>query len=274
MFRWQTLCFLWGSIFLCLSISYRVSAGHMSNEPDFWVLTALEPPFSLRNERGQLEGYLIELVQGILAEADIQQEILAGPWERLIQEAQDKPNVLVFPLARTPEREKEFHWVLPLTSNVYGVLGVPVDDTPIRSFADVNAVVPIGVLGSDFRHKVLLAENVNEVMPYDDYDTAVSDLRAGKLGSMFFSDAGLRYFCFKQSADCSHIKLLYQYDTLTSYIALSKNSDAKHIAIFNTAAQRFLKSDKFSQIQQSWLLKLQEQGPFKLHIKNGVLNLW
>ena len=143
MFRWQTLCFLWGSIFLCLSISYRVSAGHMSNEPDFWVLTALEPPFSLRNERGQLEGYLIELVQGILAEADIQQEILAGPWERLIQEAQDKPNVLVFPLARTPEREKEFHWVLPLTSNVYGVLGVPVDDTPIRSFADVNAVVPI-----------------------------------------------------------------------------------------------------------------------------------
>ena len=165
--------FLFGLVF-SLMLNTRALAQVNTAEPDFWVLTSLEPPFSLRNERGQLEGYLIEVVQGILAEADIQQEILAAPWERLIQESKNKPNVLVFPLARTPEREEDFHWVLPLTSNVYGVLGNPSSDKPIATLSDVNNVTPIGVLESDFRHKVLIAESIRDVAPYDDYDSAVS----------------------------------------------------------------------------------------------------
>ena len=265
--------FLFGLVF-SLMLNTRALAQVNTAEPDFWVLTSLEPPFSLRNERGQLEGYLIEVVQGILAEADIQQEILAAPWERLIQESKNKPNVLVFPLARTPEREEDFHWVLPLTSNVYGVLGNPSSDKPIATLSDVNNVTPIGVLESDFRHKVLIAENIRDVAPYDDYDSAVSHILAGKLRSLFFSDAGLRYFCFKQDADCSRFELLYQYDVLTSYIAMSKNSDTRHIDKLNAAAERFLNSAEFHRIQQNWLTRLQEQGPFKLHIENGVLNLW
>ena len=270
----RPLCILWLSAVLSLFSTHCVSAVAPSDTSDFWILTALEPPFSQRNERGQLEDYLIELVAGILADANIGQPILAAPWERLISEAQQKANVVIFPLARTPEREDQFHWVLPLTANVYGVLGKKSPSHPISNIADLTTVSPIGVFENDFRHKLLLAENVQNVASYKDYDLAVSDLISGQLSSLFFSDAGLRYFCFKQQADCSDMKILYQYDTLTSYIALSKNTDTGHIKIMNDAAERFFKSQKFKQIQQSWLQKLRAQGPLKLHIKNGVLNLW
>ena len=263
--RRRPLRVLWMSAILSLFSTQFVSAAEHSDTADFWVLTALEPPFSQRNERGQLEGYLIELVSGILAEANIDQPILAAPWERVISEAQQKANVVIFPLARTPEREDQFHWVLPLTANVYGVLGKTSPSHPISNIADLITVSPIGVL---------LAENVQNVASYKDYDSAVSDLVSGQLSSLFFSDAGLRYFCFKQQADCSDMKILYQYDTLTSYIALSKSTDIGHIKIMNDAAERFFKSQNFMQIQQSWLEKLSAQGPLKLHIKNGVLNLW
>tara|TARA_R110000744_G_scaffold56656_11_gene119498 strand:+ start:3359 stop:4183 length:825 start_codon:yes stop_codon:yes gene_type:complete len=270
----RALTTAWIGFMLFSTVGGKAFAQESTSEPAFWVLTSLEPPFSLRNDKGQLEGYLIEVVNGILAEAHIEQEILSAPWERLIQEAQSKPNVLVFPLARTPDREDDYHWVLPLTANIYGVLGEIDNKGLVKQKTDLNKVSPIGVLKSDFRHKVLLKENIKGVMPFDDYSSAVSQLLTGKLKSLFFSDAGLRYYCFKQNADCSHIKLLYEYETLTSYIALSKGTDTQHIGRLTEAATRFLRSPKFAQIQQRWLSDLQAQGPFKLHVDHGVLNLW
>lgn len=270
----RALITAWLGFMLIPALCGKALAQESTSEPAFWVLTSLEPPFSLRNDKGQLEGYLIEVVSGILTEANIEQEILAAPWGRLIQEAQSKPNVLMFPLARTPDRENDYHWILPLTSNIYGVLGATEDKKFVKRKEDLNKVSPIGVLKNDFRHKVLLDQNIEGVMPFDDYDAAVSELLSGKLSSLFFSDAGLRYFCFKQGADCSHFTLLYEYQTLTSYIALSKGTDAQHIGKLKTAAAHFLRGAKFKEIQQRWLMKLRSQGPFKLHIDHGVLNLW
>ena len=270
----RALITAWVGFMLFSTHCGKAFAQESTSEPAFWVLTSLEPPFSLRNDKGQLEGYLIEVVSGILAEANIEQEILAAPWGRLIQEAQSKPNVLMFPLARTPDRENDYHWILPLTSNIYGVLGDIEDKKFVKQKEDLNKVSPIGVLKNDFRHKVLLDQNIEGVMPFDDYDAAISELLSGKLNSLFFSDAGLRYFCFKQGADCSHLTLLYEYQTLTSYIALSKGTDTQHIGKLKTAAAHFLRGAKFKEIQQRWLMKLRTQGPFKLHIDHGVLNLW
>ena len=87
-------------VMLLLCCAEQVNA----ESPDLWVLTHLEPPFSQQNERGKFEGVAIDITNGILHEAKIEQQILAAPWERVFKEADSKANVMIIGLARIPER--------------------------------------------------------------------------------------------------------------------------------------------------------------------------
>lgn len=267
---------VWGGLALWLS---AVCVAQDSIEPslsgpDFWVLTELEPPFSQKSQRGQLEGYLIELIQGILDQAGIQQQILAAPWERVIQEALAKPNVLLFPLARTPERESEFHWLTPLTANAYGILSKRKLAVNPAGLDDLQAVLPIGVLEGDFRQRLLEANGVQDIHLFSNYARAVQQLLSGEINSLFFSDAGLRLYCRELQQDCSSIKMIYRHTTLLSYLALSKNSQPRQIDAIAEAAKRFKQSDEFKQLANRWVGQYKQQSFLELYVENGVLNLW
>lgn len=242
--------------------------------PDFWVLTELEPPFSQQSDRGQLEGYLIELIQGILDQAGIHQQILAAPWERVIKEAHAKPNVLLFPLARTPERETEYHWLTPLTANVYGILSKEKLKVNPSGLNDLQAVLPIGVLEGDFRQHLLESSGVEDIQLFQDYTSAVRQLINGEIKSLFFSDSGLRLYCHELQQDCSAIKMVYRHSTLLSYLALSKNTQPKQIDALTVAALRYKQSAEFKQLTSRWVAHYQHESFFDLFSEDGVLNMW
>lgn len=70
------------------------------------------PPFNY-TENGKLAGYGVELAQAVLEGAGVEYTMASYPWARAYEMAQ-QPNVLIFSLTRTPEREKLFHWIAPL----------------------------------------------------------------------------------------------------------------------------------------------------------------
>lgn len=80
---------------------------------DFRAVTEDWPPFNYQRE-GRSTGFAIELLQA--ASSRLGQEIPAEflPWERAYRIAQHEPNVLIFTMARKPEREALFKWVFPI----------------------------------------------------------------------------------------------------------------------------------------------------------------
>jgi polar amino acid transport system substrate-binding protein len=68
------------------------------------------PPYSYL-ENGRATGLCADIVRALLDDLQLQQEITIAPWARSYKTALEEPNVLLFTVARTVERESLFHWV-------------------------------------------------------------------------------------------------------------------------------------------------------------------
>jgi polar amino acid transport system substrate-binding protein len=243
-----------------------------AKQPDLWVLTSLEPPFSQRNERGQLEGLSIDVAKGILQQASIEQDILAAPWERVFLEAQSKSNVLVFSVARTEEREDAFFWICPLTANVVGIYSL--HEQPVTGLAQLEKTQKYGVLDGDYRIEVLEKAGVAQIVKLTHWAQGITSLLSGEIDNLFFSSMGMQYYCQSQQADCSHIKLIYTHQQVTSYLALSKGTDAELVTVLKNAAIRYKQSAEYEKIVLQWIAQYQKQNGLHMHLENGVVNLW
>jgi len=67
-------------------------------------------PFNY-TENGKVTGYSTRVVEEMFRRAGLAYELNSYPWSRTYKLAQTLPNVVIFTMARTPEREKEFQWI-------------------------------------------------------------------------------------------------------------------------------------------------------------------
>lgn len=87
------------------------------------VVTELSPPHqTLVN--GEVAGISTDLVRAVLAEADISAQIELYPWARAFRIASSRPNILIYNMARTPERENAFQWIGTVAAYQLGFVGL------------------------------------------------------------------------------------------------------------------------------------------------------
>ncbi|MCI0997071.1 transporter substrate-binding domain-containing protein [Pseudomonas sp. ICMP22404] len=79
-------------------------------EPALRIVTEELPPYNMTQD-GRMTGMSTEVVQAVLKEIGMQAPIQSMPWARAYQLALDDSNVLIYSIARTPERESLFQWV-------------------------------------------------------------------------------------------------------------------------------------------------------------------
>ncbi|MFT6836418.1 MAG: polar amino acid transport system substrate-binding protein [Francisellaceae bacterium] len=76
------------------------------------------PPFNyyLTEEKKEIRGFTIELIQWVLEDSGIQKKGDIGllPWARALKTINSNPNVLILDMARKPSREKLYKWVGPI----------------------------------------------------------------------------------------------------------------------------------------------------------------
>jgi len=77
------------------------------------ILTTHLPPYVIEHDAAA-PGALHELVQAILARAEVDARIVFVPWKRAVHETTTLARTAVFPLTRTPDREQSFQWLAEL----------------------------------------------------------------------------------------------------------------------------------------------------------------
>src|SRR6478609_9328933 len=118
--RLHSLLYLLRALTLLLMLSPALAAPTTSG-PLVWTAGNL-PPFAWLNAGGP-QGYAYELVVQMAARMGRQSEVGFYPWARAVRMAQDGETFGVFPLARTPDREQKFHWLIPLAHVRYTFFG-------------------------------------------------------------------------------------------------------------------------------------------------------
>ncbi len=162
-----------------------------SESPEITVLTREFYPLSFRDEAdsGPAQGVATELVKAVLDEAGLSYQIRSLPWSRALQRHANAPNVLIYPIARTAERESRFHWVgaiVPLQISLYrlksdtGINPTSIEEATafrvgtlrggmVREYLDRNGFSNLIEINSINQHLSMVDRDRYDLFPFVDY---------------------------------------------------------------------------------------------------------
>jgi len=100
------------ALLLCMGSAALGAESINSDAPraEIHVVTEELPPYNM-TRNGVLTGMSTEVVQAVLKEVNVQASIHSMPWARAYDLALHTPNVLIYSITRTAERERLFKWV-------------------------------------------------------------------------------------------------------------------------------------------------------------------
>lgn len=83
-------------------------------KPLLTLYTEHWPPYQRLEDNGLLSGISVAKIEQVLKAAQWPYKIKVVPWARAMHYVQNEPNSFIFSLARFPEREDKFQWLMPL----------------------------------------------------------------------------------------------------------------------------------------------------------------
>nr|WP_314582816.1 transporter substrate-binding domain-containing protein [uncultured Pseudomonas sp.] len=119
-----------GAVLLCLSVC-SAYAGSIR------VVTEELPPYNMTRD-GQLTGMSTEVVQAVLKQVNVQASIQSMPWARAYDLALHDPDVLIYSITRTPEREHLFKWVGTIASSRWYIYSAASHPISLRDLNDAR----------------------------------------------------------------------------------------------------------------------------------------
>ncbi|QPG05916.1 transporter substrate-binding domain-containing protein [Salinimonas marina] len=243
--------------------------------PNLWVLADQLPYFVQSQGNKQLSGYTVELVRQILQHAGVEAPILLTPWPRILREMQFKPNVMTVAMARTPQREEQYHWITPVTRTQHALFGLASSHTPV--IPELNKVPKqalVAVREGDFRAAALRELGI-AVRTYSSWEEAVQAVIDQQADYVYSSRPRLAVLCKTNSDLCNRLQLKVPATIVTTYIALSKNnSDPALVARLTQAARQVKQSEEFQQHAARWRKQMTLLHNVPVHMEQGVVNLW
>jgi len=215
-------------------------------------MTAVTEEFRPMNytENGVVRGYTADIARELLARANIDYSLASYPWARAYQMAQHQPDVLIFSIVRTPEREKLFQWVAPVAKRrVYIFKLAKRSDIQLHSPADLFKYM----IASD-RDDVSSAQleglglktGKNIELSNQDF-TSLQKLLIGRVDLMVGTESFMRELCANHGI---------AYSVLTRTILVPGGTDYYIAASLNTAPQTIDRlREEFRKLRKTDFLK-------------------
>lgn len=146
-----------------------------------WVAGDL-PPFAWQAADGSSQGYAHELALAMSQKLGRPGRVSYYPWARAVKMTTEGSSFGVFPLARTPDREHSFRWLIPLTRVQYAFVG-RAEAKPMS--LDQLRREPIGVLRGSPIIKNLQSEDFRTIREAKDYKDLLRMLNEKSLTAIY-----------------------------------------------------------------------------------------
>ena len=103
------------------------------------------PPICFTKD-GKVTGVATEIVREIMKRLGVSYKINSLPWKRGYRYLSEEPNVMLFTVTRTPDRENHFKWVGPVISSRLVFFAKKDSEIEIKSLEDAKKVDRIGLV--------------------------------------------------------------------------------------------------------------------------------
>lgn len=218
------------------------------------VVLEVSPPHQTY-DNGQVAGLSTDVVNLMLQQAQLEPQYEVYPWARAFRLAVSTPNVLIFNIARTPERESQFEWIGKVAGYKFGFLKLASrTDIQVSQLSDVNQYV-VGAQRDDFaaewlRNVVKQPQSRLQLQP--DIVETWRLLVNGKLDLMIDDPIAVQHMLTRHQLGPDDIQFVLFVPELElhSWIAIKKGSDAKLVQRLRLAYAKVENSAVVKQVMQ------------------------
>lgn len=240
------------SSLLGLMLSLLLCISYVHAEPlQLRVLTE-ESPFTMHSEQPSsdnetpISGEATLFVDRVLQRANITHQTEFIPWKRAYQISSQRPNTLLYPVARTMQREANFHWVgsiSPIRYFFFKLKSRP--DISLNQLSDANNY-NIGVVNKHANHEYLVSRGFKQFETVNSNAQNLKKLLLGRIDIMPMSSSGLAPLCDQINADCSLIVPALALDDFSDglYMVLSKDSDKSLVEAIQKSYLEEIKTER------------------------------
>ncbi len=218
------------------------------------VVTEEYPPYNFLDSKKRISGMATEVVEEVLKRARLDYKLAIYPWARAYQLAQDAPNVLIYSIGRSEQRESLFKWVdviAPYDVSLYRLKSR--SDIQVHQLADARRF-RIGAVRDDIRAQYLEKEGLRPDLANDD-SANVKKLSTGRI-DMFPIDAfGMLALYRREGIDPQTVVKVIQLEALSAglYMAFSKQTPDDLVHTCRTALAEIRKDGTFERIRAKYL---------------------
>lgn len=240
----------WQGGLSALVLGLLLSKAAVAAQPLRVVLEVSPPHQTLEN--GKVGGLTTAVVEAMLLQAGLSASYEVYPWARAFKIAATTPDVLIYNMARTPEREAQFEWIGVVTRYKFGFLKLSRrEDIQVSQLADIKHYV-VGAQREDFSAEWLrdsAKQPAQKLALQPDVLETWRLLVNGKLDLMIDDPQAIDDMLHQHQLERSDIEFVLFPPELAqhTWIALKKGSSPELVQRLRQAYQRIQGSSAYQQ---------------------------
>ncbi|MGP1629110.1 MAG: substrate-binding periplasmic protein, partial [Giesbergeria sp.] len=221
------------------------------------ILTEEYPPYNY-TDQGKITGLSTEVVMAVLQELKLRGDFQSLPWARAYETARNTPDVLIYSIGRTPERDKSFKWVGVIATTNYYLFGRPGRTYHVDSL-EAAKKYRIATVNEDVGEEFLLSRGFvkgQNLQPSVKYELNYEKLKMDRVDLWIMDELTASYLARQAGDDPAKTLLrVYRIPELTndeSYMAFGKQTPDATVEKFRHALETVKRSGRYEQLQRKW----------------------
>ncbi len=216
------------------------------------ILTEPGPPTAFMQD-GQLRGFGVDVVRELIERTGAHAQIEMMPWTRAYTIAQREPDIALFAMVRTPEREKRFQWVGPILHGKVRFYSLKSRGMQVNSLDDVAASGPLAVPKQWYSYEALQAKGLPNLYGVPTPQTMVTLFAHGRGNLILLEDLLLRDMLAPAGLEPADVQPQMVFMESSYYIAFSLDTDPAVVADWQAKLAEMRRDGEFSAIFRQWL---------------------
>lgn len=217
------------------------------------IYTEDAPPYNFIGKDGKTTGLTYEVVMEIQKRIKNTDPIQVVPWARGVNELDTKPNVLLFSMARSGERNPKYQWIGPVAEMTFAFYSKASSKVTVSSLEDAKKVNYVGVYLNDIRDQILTGQGFKNLDKSNDTVTPIKKLMGDRLDLVASSPDEIGLLLKEAGYKVTDVKFQFVFQRIQLYITASKATPPTVVKTWNDALDAMKKDGSYERIFKKYL---------------------
>ena len=223
------------------------------NAPEILQLMTEEYPPITFKKNGKTTGFVTDIVREIIVRQNIPDNIRLTTWKNAYNLTLFNPNVVLFSIERTPDRENLFQWVGPVGKNNAIFYTKKGSGIKIGSLEDAQKIPAISTTTNWFTEQYLRSKGFTNLISSPLPETTVNQLMNGEVQLSIFTDITVSEIVKNAGYSMDDLEPVFTVSNTYFYIAMSLGTPLEMVKKWQSVLDDLKADGTFEKIYRSYI---------------------